>query len=135
MRDFFGADAPATEGAIPPAAAAPVAAAAAVQAAVASTPTVQQVVDKAVAKSTADAKVASDPHTVHSTRTAPLAPKVLGSTAAGAVIGSMILPGPGTAIGAGVGWLAERYNIGGGPFGKLIDKVKPAFHKATGLGK
>jgi len=135
MRDFFGADAPATEGTpIPPASAAPAAAAAAVAAQVAATPTVQQVVNKAVAKSEADAKVATDPHVTHSTKTAPLAPKVLGSTAAGALIGSAILPGPGTAIGAAAGWLAERYNIGGGPFGKLIDKVKPTFTKATGIG-
>lgn len=92
-------------------------------------PTLQQAVDKAVAKAGADAVVASDPHAVHHVKLAPLAPSVLGSTATGALIGSAILPGPGTLVGAGIGYVAERWQIGGGPFGKVAGKVKGIWHK------
>jgi hypothetical protein len=98
----------------------------------AAAPTLQQAVDKAQAKQAADVKVATDPHAVHAVRVAALAPKTLGSTAAGALIGSAILPGPGTLLGAGAGWLAERYQIGGGPWGKLWDKGTAMVKKATG---
>lgn len=127
----------ATPTAITPVAAAPTGAKA---------PTLQQAVDKAVAKAGADAKVATDPNAVHSVRLAVAAPIVVGATAAGALIGSAILPGPGTAIGAGVGWLTERYQIAGGPWGRLWgwtkgkvpllqkteDAIKSGARKATG---
>lgn len=97
-------------------------------------PTLQQAVDKAVAKASADAIVATVPTAVHSVKLAPLAPTVLGSTAAGAAIGTAIFPGPGTLVGAGAGWLVERYQIGGGPFGKVARKAHATWLKhKTGL--
>jgi hypothetical protein len=147
MRDVFGADAAAggtpaiSEGgsmsavATPPVptagAAAPAAPAVAVAAAKA--PTMAQAVDKAVAKAASDAQVAVDPHAVHHVKLAVAAPTVLGSTAAGALIGSAILPGPGTAVGALVGWAAERYQIGGGLFGKAVGKIKGSLQKVGTL--
>ncbi len=92
-------------------------------------PTLQQAVDKAVAKASADAIVAIDPHATHSVKKAPLAPAVLGSTATGALIGSAILPGPGTLLGAGIGWGMERYNIAGGPFGKVAGHIRSTWLK------
>jgi hypothetical protein len=90
-------------------------------------------VDKAVAKASADVKVAEDPHAVHHVKLAVAAPTVLGSTAAGALIGSAILPGPGTAVGALVGWAVERYQIGGGPVGRIIGAAKKGLQKVGTL--
>lgn len=133
MKDMFGQDTGTiSEGAPPadppaPVATAPVVTATATAPAPAPgspQPTLQQSVDKAVAKAAADAKVATDPHAVHSVKMAGSAPTVLGATAAGAVIGTAILPGPGTAVGALVGFVTEKYSIFGGPVGKLAAKVK-----------
>ena len=66
---------------------------------------------------------------MHSVKKAPLAPAVLGSAATGALIGSAVLPGPGTLVGAGVGWAMERYNVMGGPFGMIAGKVKGVWNK------
>ena len=90
-------------------------------------PTVQQAVDKATAKVTADAAVATDPHAVHHVKLAPAAPTVLGSTATGAGIGFLVGGPPGAAVGAGIGWVAERYQIGGGPVGKIWGGIKKRF--------
>ena len=126
--------APPVPGAITGTSSTPAIAPAAAVASLPAAPTLQQAVDKAVAKAGADAVVATDPHAVHSVKLAPLAPTVLGSTAAGAAIGTAIFPGPGTLVGAGAGWLVERYQIGGGPFGKVAKKVKATWLKhKTGL--
>lgn len=133
MRDKFGEDTGTiSEGAPPATPPAPMATAPAAVAAAAAPapapgspqPTLQQSVDKAVAKAAADKAVAEDPHAVHSVKKAASAPTVLGSTVAGAVIGTAILPGPGTAVGALVGFVTEKYSIFGGPVGKLAAKVK-----------
>lgn len=138
MRDMFGADTPTISEGAPAApvpsptaglSASPAITPAAAVAGLPAAPTLQQAVDKAVAKADADQKVATDPNAVHHVKLAPLAPSVLGSTATGALIGSAILPGPGTAVGAGIGWLVERYQIGGGPFGKVAGKVHQAWLK------
>lgn len=84
----------------------------------------QQAVSKAQDKAKADAAVASDPNASHHVKLAPLAPTVLGSTAAGALIGATILPGVGALPGAAIGWAVERYQVGGGPFGKAWSWVK-----------
>lgn len=132
MKDVFGTDGVNSDGstaapppagpALPPPAAATAAAA---------QPTLQQAVDKAVAKAQADAAVATDPNAVHAVKLAATAPIVLGSTGAGAGIGFLLGGPPGAAIGAGVGWVAERYQIGGGPFGKVWNKIKNKLHKGT----
>ena len=139
MHDMFGQDAGnISEGApavAPPASPAAVAAATPVPVGgppAGAAPTLAQAVDKAVAKQAADATVAADPHAVHHVKLAPLAPNALGATAAGALIGSAILPGPGTLIGAGVGYVSERWQIGGGLFGKSVNKVKTVFKKIPG---
>jgi len=134
MRDTFGqepisesatATPPAPAPAPAPAATAPATTAAPTAAApTTGAPTLQQAVDKAVAKTEADKAVQADPNAMHHVKMAPLAPVVLGSTAAGAGIGFMVAGPPGAAVGAGLGWLAERYQIAGGPFGLAVDKVK-----------
>jgi hypothetical protein len=129
MRDTFGADAPSESAtAAPPAPApapAPAAPAAAPPAAPAGpAPTLQQAVDKAVAKSDADKAVAAMPEATHHIKLDPLAPTVLGSAATGAGIGFWLGGPPGALVGAGIGWVAERYQIGGGLFGKAVAKIK-----------
>ena len=146
MKDMFGQDTDTiSEGApaaTPPAPVAAVAPAATVVASTAAAPapgtpapTLQQSVDKAVSKATADATVASNPHAVYSTKLSAVAPTVLGSTVAGAAIGTAILPGPGTAVGALVGFVTEKYNIFGGPVGKLAawatNKTKSGWARAS----
>lgn len=144
MRDVFGADAPAiSEGTTKTPGPSVIAAAAsavpappgAVPAPAPGTavPTLQQAVDKAVAKAQSDQQVAADPHATHAVKLAVAAPTVLGSAAAGAVIGSALFPGPGTLVGAGLGWALERYQIGGGPFGKLWGKVKSGLQRVGTL--
>jgi len=136
--DMFGADGvvsesatatPPPDAAPTPAPAAPAPAAASPAAAGTPAPTLQQAVDKAVAKTEADKAVQANPDATHHVKLAPLAPVVLGSTAAGAGIGFAVGGPPGAAVGAGLGWLAERYQIGGGPFGIAVNKVKALFNK------
>jgi hypothetical protein len=146
MKDMFGDDtATISEGApaatpppvLPATGAAPVAVVSSAPAPAPGTPapSLQQSVDKAVSKATADATVASNPHATYSTKLSAAAPTVLGSTAAGALIGTAILPGPGTAVGALVGFVTEKYNIFGGPVGKLAawatNKTRAGWAKAS----
>lgn len=128
--DMFGAEAP-SESATAAAPAAPVAAApaptqaaAAAPAPTGAAPSLPQAVEKAVAKAEADKIVAATPEASHHVKLDPLAPVVLGSTAAGAGIGFFLGGPPGALVGAGVGWVAERYQIGGGLFGKAVARIK-----------
>ena len=84
---------------------------------------------KSDAKATADATVATDPHAVHAVATLPASPKALTSTAVGAGVGLVLAGPPGALLGAGVGWLVERYRVLGGPAGKLYDAVKAKLEK------
>jgi len=86
--------------------------------------TIDQALAKATAKASADATVAAVPAAVHSVKLAPNAPIVIGSTAAGAGIGMMLGGPPGAALGAGIGWVTERYQIAGGPWGRVWNKLK-----------
>jgi len=88
---------------------------------------------KADAKASADATVATDPTAIHAVQTIATSGKALGSTATGAVAGLMIAGPPGALVGAGAGWIVEKYRIAGGPFGKVSDwvKAKWAAHKAA----
>lgn len=89
---------------------------------------------KADAKATADATVAVDPTAIHAVQTITKSGKSLGSTATGALAGLAIGGPPGALVGAGVGFVVEKYRIAGGPFGKLWDwaKAKHAAMKAGG---
>ena len=140
MRDMFGQDtATISEGAptpppvvnLPALAATPNLGTGPVAASPLGAPTLQQAVDKAVAKAGADAVVATDPNAVHAVKMSATAPPVLTATAAGAGIGLLVGGPPGAALGAGVGWVVERYQIGGGPIRKLWVKVRTWHHKAT----
>ena len=143
MRDVFGADAPATDGtpaAISPAAQAAAATAAAAPGAVAAPkpPTLAQAAEKAVAKAAADLKVATDPQATHAVTLAAVHPNVLGATLAGAAIGSA-LPVVGTLLGAAIGFVSSKYQIGGDPLGKAVSKVvevaKTGYQKAVAPGQ
>ena len=82
----------------------------------------------------ADVVVATDPNAVHAVKLGATAPTVLGSTAAGAAIGMVVGGPPGAAVGAGIGWVTERYHIGGGFFGKGWGKLRAhlaKMHKAA----
>lgn len=89
---------------------------------------------KADAKATADATVATDPSAVHAVHTVGTSGKAMGSTAVGAGVGFMLGGPPGALVGAGIGWVAEKYRIAGGPWGKLWDfgKAKVEALKAKG---
>lgn len=85
---------------------------------------------KADAKATADATVATDPHAVHSVNSMPKSPKTLTSAAAGAGIG-FLFGGPiGAALGGAAGYVIENKRIAGGPVGKIMDKVKALMGKS-----
>jgi len=132
MRDHFGADAP-SEGSTstpppPPVVAAP-APVVPPPAPGTPTPTLQQAVDKAVAKADADAKVAADPHAKHSVVLGIAAPTNLVGAAGGAGLGFLLGGPPGAAVGAAVGYLAERYQVGGGPITFIKTRVGKLFHK------
>jgi hypothetical protein len=127
--DMFGADAPSESATAtppaPPAPAPPAAPAAAPPPAPAgAAPNLEQTANKAVAKADADKTVAAVPEASHHVKLEPLAPTVLASTATGAGVGFLVAGPPGALIGAGIGWVAERYQIAGGPVGKAIAKIK-----------
>lgn len=83
----------------------------------------KQHVAKAAAKAAADKTVATDPNAVHATQLTVKSPKVWFGTLAGATLGG--IGGPvGIGVGAGLGFLVERYQILGGPIGKLYDTAK-----------
>ena len=88
--------------------------------------TPQQAIDKIDAKAKSDTTVAADPHAVHHVKLLASSPKAWGSTAAGAGIGFIFGGPPGALIGAVIGHVVERYQIAGGPIGKIWDKIKPA---------
>lgn len=141
MQDMFGQDGVKTEGSgtgSPPAtgggtmtATTPVATAPVAAAPVVAAPTVQQAVDKAVAQANANAVVTTDPHAVHGVVLAANSPKVLSSTGAGAGIGFLLGGPPGALLGAGIGFVSEKWQIAGGPSGlwnKVVTKVKTLTH-------
>ena len=88
---------------------------------------------KADAKATADATVATDPSAIHAVQTIATSGKALGSAGTGAAAGFLIGGPPGALVGAGAGWIVEKYRIAGGPFGKAWDwlKAKRAAMKAA----
>ena len=65
-------------------------------------------------------------------RLAPAAPIVLGSTAVGAGIGMALGGPPGALVGAGIGWVTQRYHIAGGPWGHLWHEMKRSYKKLSG---
>lgn len=87
-------------------------------------PTLSQSVDKAVAKAESDVVVATDPNAVHHVKLAATAPMALGGGAAGAGIGFFCGGPVGAAVGGGIGYLAERYQVMGGPLTVILAKVK-----------
>jgi hypothetical protein len=81
---------------------------------------------KAEAKVEADHKVATEPHTIHGVRRMLGAPGMLPSIAAGGAIGALLVGGgwiP-VAVGSGIGFLVEKYQVLGGPAGKAWRKVR-----------
>jgi hypothetical protein len=146
MRDHFGQDGTTTDGtpaadptaadptAVSPAvglAASPVIAPAPAVASLPAAPTLQQAVNKAVAKADSDAIVATVPDATHHTKLEPCSPIVLGSTAVGAGIGALVGGPPGAAAGAAIGWLSERYMVLGGPLGKVWEGLRHGVKKIT----
>jgi hypothetical protein len=87
-------------------------------------PVVEKAVDKAEAKAEADAKVATETHTTHGVRTMIKSPDIVASTITGAGIGALYGGPPGAVIGAGIGYLVERYRVLGGPVGALLRQVR-----------
>lgn len=136
-RDMFGAEtgtisesATATAPPAPAEVAAAAATAAPAAAPAAGAPTLQQAVDKAVAKTEADKAVAASPHAFHHVQLSATAPVVLGAAAAGAGIGFMVGGPPGAAIGAAIGFVEEKYQlVSGGILGTVIAKGKALFNK------
>lgn len=120
--DFFGSDTPESDSA-PPAAPPSPAPAAPPPSGVAA-PTLDQAVAKAQAKANADVAVATDPHAVHGVNLLPAAPTALGAAATGALAGAAIGGPPGAAVGGLVMYVVEKYQIMGGPVGKIWKHVK-----------
>jgi hypothetical protein len=132
-RDFFGADAPVSDGS--PAVTPPIPASIAIPAAAAAAgtptpapgtpaPTLAQAVDKAVAKATADQAVAANPDAVHHVKLVGMPKTVAGAALTGAGVGAAVGGPPGAAVGALVGFVMEKYQIGGGPITVIIARLK-----------
>jgi hypothetical protein len=85
----------------------------------------EQADKKAEAKVEADHKVATEPHTIHGVRRMLGAPGMIPSIAAGAGIAALAVGGwPAIAVGSGLGFLAEKFQILGGPFGRAYRKIR-----------
>jgi hypothetical protein len=87
-------------------------------------PLAEQAEAKAEAKADADAKVATEPHALHHTKMMMGSPSVKASTAVGAGIGACAGGPVGALVGAMIGWTVERYQILGGPAGRLFRKLR-----------
>lgn len=83
----------------------------------------QEAETKAVARATADATVANDPHAVHAVNLTIKSPKVWASAAAGAVVGAPFGGPVGAAVGAAIGGAVAKFGIAGNPVGKAYDWV------------
>ena len=86
----------------------------------------EQADKKAEAKVEADHKVATEPHTIHGVRRMLGAPGMIPSIAAGAGLAALVTTGGWLplAVGSGIGFLVEKYQLLGGPAGKLWRKVR-----------
>jgi hypothetical protein len=128
MRDMFGTDsgAPSESATVDvPAATAPAPASTpAATTPAAGAPTLQQAVNKAVAKGDADKIVNANPDATHHVKLAPLSKPVIGATAAGAALGALVAGPVGAVVGAGVGFVQERYQVAGGLATRVIAKIK-----------
>lgn len=86
----------------------------------------EQADKKAEAKVEADHKVATEPHTIHGVRRMLGAPGMIPSIVAGGALGAVLVGGgwiP-VAVGSGLGFLAEKFQILGGPFGRAYRKIR-----------
>ena len=81
---------------------------------------------KAEAKVEADHKVATEPHTIHGVRRMLGAPGMIPSIAAGAGLAAVLVGGGWVpvAVGSLIGFGVERFQVLGGPAGKLWRKVR-----------
>jgi hypothetical protein len=86
----------------------------------------EQAAAKADAKVEADHKVATEPHTIHGVRRMLTAPGMVPSILAGGALGAVLVGGGWVpvAVGSAIGFAAERWQILGGPAGKLWRKVR-----------
>jgi hypothetical protein len=81
---------------------------------------------KAEAKVEADHKVATEPHTIHGVRRMLGAPGMVPSILAGGALGAVLVGGGWVpvAVGSGIGWAIERYQVLSGPFGRAWRKIR-----------
>lgn len=79
---------------------------------------------KAEAKHTADSFVAVVPHALHSVKLMFSAPSVKASTATGALIGAGAGGPPGAVVGGLIGFALERWQILGGPIGRIMRAIR-----------
>ena len=86
----------------------------------------EQADKKAEAKVEADHKVATEPHTIHGVRRMLGAPGMIPSIAAGAGLAAVLVGGGWVpvAVGSLIGWGVERYQVLGGPVGRLVRKIR-----------
>jgi hypothetical protein len=84
---------------------------------------------KSTAKQKADATVATNQGATHSVKMAVTSPEVVAGASTGALIGTFLFPGLGTAAGAVIGGTIERYQILGGPVSKIVAKVRTKFQR------
>ena len=90
---------------------------------------IQAAEDKSVEKAKADAVVATNINATHAVKMSVKSPEVIAGASTGALIGTFVFPGVGTAVGGLIGGAVERYQIFGGPISKVVAKVKAAFAK------
>ena len=86
----------------------------------------EQADKKAEAKVEADHKVATEPHTIHGVRRMLGAPGMIPSIAAGAGLAAVLVGGGWVpvAVGSGIGFLVEKYQVLGGPAGRAWRKIR-----------
>ena len=86
----------------------------------------EQADKKAEAKVEADHKVATEPHTIHGVRRMLGAPGMIASVLAGGALGAVLVGGGWVpvAVGSGIGFLVEKYQVLGGPVGRLARKIR-----------
>ena len=84
----------------------------------------KQAETKVDAKAAADVAVATDPHAIHGVQKTFKSPDVKASAATGALIGAAAGGPPGAVIGGLIGYAVEKYQIAGGPIGKLMGMLK-----------
>ena len=86
----------------------------------------EQADKKAEAKVEADHKVATEPHTIHGVRRMLAAPGMIPSILAGTGIAALVTTGGWVplAIGGVIGFGVERFQVLGGPAGRLYRKIR-----------